>query len=416
MAPSAITPPQGVQETSELTAAAVAGKIAQTAPGLLKNGVKTTLRPLDASRLRLTRTTTPMTVPQPGDPIIATASQCTDHMITAVWRSTTGWDDPELRPYGNLSLAPTASVLHYATECFEGMKMYRGFDRKLRLFRPDANCKRMLVSSTRIALPGFDPRELEKLIIAMIALDGPKWLPKAGTFLYLRPTMIGSAGALGVATPKEATLFVIATFMPPLGAPQGLKLLASTDGVRAWPGGFGFAKVGANYGPSLMANGEARARGYDQVLWLLNGQVTEAGASNFFVMWKSREGKTQLVTAPLGDKIILDGVTRRSILQLTRERLSHGRTGLDPVEIVERQFTMEDVVQAVNEERILEAFAAGTAYFVCPVSVIHYKDQDLQIPMSQGDSGPYTALIKSWLVDIMYGREQHEWGVVVEEE
>ncbi len=167
--------------------------------------------------------------------------------------------------------------------------------------------------------------------------------------------------ALGVATPKEATLFVIATFMPPLGSPRGMKLLASTDGVRAWPGGFGFAKVGANYGPSLMANGEARARGYDQVLWLLNGQVTEAGASNFFVMWKSKEGKTQLATAPLGDKIILDGVTRRSILQLTRERLSHGRSGLDPVEIVERQFTMEDVVEAVAEGRILEAFAAGTA-------------------------------------------------------
>lgn len=134
-----------------------------------------------------------MSVPQPGDPIIATASQCTDHMITAVWRSTTGWEDPELRPYGNLSLAPTASVLHYATECFEGMKMYRGFDGKLRLFRPDANCKRMLMSSIRIALPGFDPKELEKLIIAMIAIDGPKWLPKPGTFLYLRPTMIGSA-------------------------------------------------------------------------------------------------------------------------------------------------------------------------------------------------------------------------------
>jgi branched-chain amino acid aminotransferase len=149
--------------------------------------------------------------------------------------------------------------------------------------------------------------------------------------------------------------------MPPFGAPQGLKLLASTEGVRAWPGGFGYAKVGANYGPSLMANGEARARGYDQVLWLLNGQVTEAGASNFFVIWKSKEGKTQLVTAPLGDKIILDGVTRRSILQLTRERLSHGIAGLDPVEIVERQFTMEDVVLAVNEGRILEAFAAGTA-------------------------------------------------------
>jgi branched-subunit amino acid aminotransferase/4-amino-4-deoxychorismate lyase len=110
-----------------------------------------------------------------------------------------------------------------------------------------------------------------------------------------------------------------------------------------------------------MANGEARARGYDQVLWLLNGQVTEAGASNFFVVWKSKEGKTQLVTAPLGDKIILDGVTRRSILQLARERLSDKATCLDTVEIVERQFTMDDIVEAVNEARIIEAFAAGTA-------------------------------------------------------
>ena len=340
-------------------------------------------------------------------------------MISAVWKSTTGWDSPELRPFGNLSLAPTASVLHYATECFEGMKMYRGYDGKLRLFRPDANCRRMLISATRIALPAFDPLELEKLIKAMIAVDGPKWLPKSrpGTHLYLRPTMIGSAPALGVATPREATLFVIATFMPSLAQPSGLKLLASQNGVRAWPGGFGYAKVGANYGPSLMANGEARARGYDQVLWLLDGQVTEAGASNFFVVWRSKEGRVQLVTAPLGDKIILDGVTRRSILQLARERLtSAGMTRLEPIEVVERRFTMEDIVDAVNEGRIIEAFAAGTAYFVCPVSVISYKDQDLQIPMARGDSGEYAALIKNWLVNIMYGKEEHEWGVVIEEE
>jgi branched-chain amino acid aminotransferase len=137
MAPSAIsvTPPQEVT-TSELTASAVAEKIA----------VQSTLAPLDASKLKFTRTKTPMAVPQPGDPIIATASQCTDHMVTAVWKSTTGWDSPELKPYGNLSLAPTASVLHYATECFEGMKMYRGYDGNLRLFRPDANCRRMVRS------------------------------------------------------------------------------------------------------------------------------------------------------------------------------------------------------------------------------------------------------------------------------
>lgn len=328
------------------------------------SGVESSLRPLDASKLKFTKTTTPMSVPQSGDPIIAAASQCTDHMIHAVWNSTTGWDAPELKPYGNLSLAPTASVLHYATECFEGLKFYRGFDGKLRLFRPDANCRRMLVSSTRISLPGFDPKELEKLIIAMISVDGPKWLPKSrpGTYLYLRPTMIGSAGALGVSTPKQATLFIIATFMPPLDQPKGLRLLASQDGVRAWPGGFGYAKVGANYGPSLMANKEAQNRGYHQVLWLLDGLVTEAGASNFFVVWRTKEGRLQLVTAPLDGKIILDGVTRRSILQMCRERLVEaGKTTLETLEIVERNFTMEEVREVVREGRMVEAFAAGTA-------------------------------------------------------
>lgn len=135
MSPSAVvaTPPQGVK-TSELTASAVAQKIEAA----------TQLQPLDASKLKFTKTTTPMTVPEPGDPIIATSSQCTDHMISAVWRASTGWEAPELHPYRNLSIAPTASVLHYATECFEGMKMYRGYDGKLRLFRPDCNCKRMV--------------------------------------------------------------------------------------------------------------------------------------------------------------------------------------------------------------------------------------------------------------------------------
>ncbi|KAK2625269.1 hypothetical protein QTJ16_005638 [Diplocarpon rosae] len=417
MAPSAIAPPREVQQVKELNSAAVARTISETAPELVnKHVAEGGLRPLDASQLKFTRTTTPMSVPAPGDPIIATASQCTDHMLTAVWKSGEGWADPELRPYGDLPLAPTASCLHYATQCFEGMKFYRGFDGKLRLFRPDCNCRRLLMSSVRISLPAFDPKELEKMIIAMLAVDGPKWLPELGSFLYLRPAMIGSAGALGVATPKEATLFVIATFMPPMSQEGGLKLLASTDGVRAWPGGFGYAKVGANYGPSLLATGEARTRGYDQVLWLLDGKVTEAGASNFFVVWKTSGGRLQLVTAPLDDKIILDGITRRSILQLARERLVDGKSGLGAIEIVERNFTMDDMVAASKEGRIVEAFAAGTAFFVSPVSVINYKGEDLNIPMGNGESGEYTSLIKSWLFNIMYGKETHEWGVVVEEE
>ncbi len=109
--------------------------------------------------------------------------------------------------------------------------------------------------------------------------------------------------------------------------------------------------------------------GYDQILWLLGEdfQVTEAGASNFFVVWKTKEGALQMVTAPLDSKIILDGVTRRSVLELARERLSSGwpdgtvSSQIESLEVVERTYTMSEVVDAWKEGRLVEAFLSGTA-------------------------------------------------------
>lgn len=326
------------------------------------NGTTPSLAPLDASKLTITRAD-PAARPVPDElaAVSGTETICTDHMVTVTWNHTTGWGTPELRPYGPISLMPTASVLHYATECFEGLKAYRGHDGKLRLFRPDLNAKRMLMSTLRISLPGFDPAELEKLILALMSVDGAKWLPasRPGSYLYLRPAVIGTQPQLGVQAPKEALLFITASFMPRMDAPAGgMKLHTNPeDMIRAWVGGFGYAKVGANYGPSLLATNEARERGFGQILWLYGpeGYCTEAGASNFFVVWRTKEGKLQLVTAPLDDKLILDGVTRRSVVQLAKERLS------EELEVVERKYTIDEVVEADKEGRLVEAFAAGTA-------------------------------------------------------
>ena len=63
----------------------------------------------------------------------------------------------------------------------------------------------------------------------------------------------------------------------------------------------------------------------------------------------------------------------------------------------------------------LEAFAAGTAFFVAPVGLIHYKNKDIEIPTGDGESGDYAKVLKGWLGGIMYGKETHEWGVVVDE-
>ncbi len=63
--------------------------------------------------------------------------------------------------------------------------------------------------------------------------------------------MIGNGPEIGVTAPAEALLFVVAVAWPDLSSatrpgtaqrPPGLKLLASKSDVRAWPGGFGYAK------------------------------------------------------------------------------------------------------------------------------------------------------------------------------
>lgn len=213
------------------------------------------------------------------------------------------------------------------------------------------------------------------------------WLPESrpGSFLYLRPAIIGDGEGLGVTAPTEVLLFIVAVLWPDLcdesdpalpPKPPGLKLLASKNDTRAWPGGFGYAKVGANYGPAFVSHMEGRRLGYDQILWLFGTefQVTEAGASNFFVVWRTEGGKLELVTAPLEDKIILDGVTRRSVLELASERLVPGAHHLpsrvEPVEVVERVYTMLEVEKASAEGRLVEAFVSGTAVSHAPVSSI----------------------------------------------
>ncbi|GMG34741.1 unnamed protein product [Aspergillus oryzae] len=262
--------------------------------------------------------------------------------------------------------------------------------------------------------------------------------------------MIGSGPHLGVQTPKEALLFIIAVpwpdpsklKKPEEGTKPGLKLLASTpDTIRAWPGGFGYAKLGANYGPSLVAHGKAQAIGFDQILWLFgqDRQVTEAGASNFFIVWENKEtGKIELVTAPLENQLILPGVTRRSVLQLARTELSKPTGSLAPVEVVERDFTISEVEQAWKEGRIIEAFVCGTAvsytipiiffnnhmltigqFFVTPVKLIRNGDVDMDMLEAGAARGGYAVQIKSWLEAIMYGKdgkENDEWSYIIEGE
>lgn len=335
-----------------------------------------------------------------------------DHMLEIPWSHSKGWGKPVISPVHSLNLHPGAKVLHYATELFEGMKAFRGDDNKIRLFRPMENMKRMLATSERACLPTFDARELVELIKKLISIDAD-WVPRANTdspaSLYIRPTSIGTEPTLGVMRPMDALLYVL---IGPVGPyyPTGMapvKLMADPRYIRAWPGGSGNFKMGCNYAPTMAIQAIANEKGCQQVLWLFgeDHQLTEVGAMNLFTYWINEQGEKELVTAPLSG-LVLPGVTRKSLIELGKQ--------WGQFKITERPYSMKEVVKALNENRLLEMFGAGTACVVSPVEGILYQGEMLNIPTMKNPE--VTNRCMKELLDIQYGRTPSEWVEFVDEE
>ncbi|KAJ5113536.1 Branched-chain-amino-acid aminotransferase [Penicillium angulare] len=366
---------------------------------------------LDASKLTVAKTETPKELIPNKDLVFG--KTFTDHMLSIEWTATEGWQTPRIVPYQNLSLDPSTCVLHYAFECFEGMKAYKDHTGGTRLFRPNKNMARLNKSSARIALPTFDGEELTKLIGEFVKLDN-RFIPDArGYSLYLRPTMIGTQKTLGVGPPGSALLFVIASPVGPY-YPTGFKAvsLEATDyAVRAWPGGVGDKKLGANYAPCIVPQLEAASRGFQQNLWLFGEEeyITEAGTMNLFVAIKNKEtGQKELITAPL-DGTILEGVTRDSVLELARERLQPQGWAIS-----ERKVRMPELQQAAEEGRLIEVFGAGTAAIVSPVRYISYRGNLVDCGLKkEEEAGEITLQMKNWIEAIQYGDESHPWSYEV---
>ncbi len=225
------------------------------------------------------------------------------------------------------------------------------------------------------------------------------WIPTGeGYSLYIRPTVISTHPYLGVSAPNEILLYVITCPVGPYYTSgfAPVRLTADTPYVRAWPGGTGAAKVGGNYAGSMKPQTDASKRGYSQILWLFgeDQEITEVGAMNVFFFLEKGDGSKgrELVTPPLTRGDILPGVTRQSILDLSR---SWGE-----FEVVERSITLPEVRKAASEGRLIEAFGAGTAAVVTPISAIEHLGSDIEIPAT----GELTKRFFSDLMGIQYGR------------
>ncbi|XP_054848853.1 branched-chain-amino-acid aminotransferase, cytosolic-like isoform X1 [Eublepharis macularius] len=340
--------------------------------------------------------------PDPGKLVFG--KHFTDHMLTIEWTQEKGWGKPNIKPFQNLSLHPASSALHYSVQLFEGMKAFRGLDKRIHLFRPMLNMERMFRTALRACLPPFDKSELLECIRQLIHVD-QDWVPHSDSAsLYIRPTFIGTEPSLGVARSTYALLYVILGPVGPYfatGSFNPVSLLADPGFVRAWMGGVGDCKLGGNYGPTIYVQNEAAKEGCQQVLWLYgeDHQLTEVGTMNIFMFWKDQQGDLELVTPPLNG-IILPGVTRHSLLDLARK--------WGEFRVSEKVITMADLIKGLEEKRVKEVFGSGTACVVCPVNRILYRGKNYHIPTME--NGPEIAkrFLKE-LTDIQYGRVASDW-------
>jgi branched-chain amino acid aminotransferase len=331
---------------------------------------------------------------------LAFGKQFTDRMFVMQYKTGKGWHDARIQPYQPFSLDPAAMVLHYAQEIFEGLKAFRRPDGQIALFRPMENFRRFNHGARRMCMPEVDEAFMLQSLKELVRLEAD-WVPHSeGTSLYIRPTLIASEPMLGVRPADEYLCFII---LCPVGAyyKGGLapvKIWISDHYVRAAHGGTGEVKTGGNYAASLFAAREAAAKGYDQVLWLdarEKKHVEEVGSMNICFIY---DGK--LVTSPLAGTI-LDGITRRSILDLARDM------GL---EIEQRALSVDEIFAGAENGRLSEAFGTGTAVVISPVGQFTYRDQT--VPLGDGKTtGKVTRRLYDTLTGIQYGRlpDPHGW-------
>ena len=322
-----------------------------------------------------------------------------DHMFVAEYNGN-NWEKLRIEPFANFSVHPACFALHYGQAIFEGMKASKNIDGKAMLFRPEMHARRLNASARRMCMPELPEEIFLEAIHQLVSLD-QGWIPsQEGSSLYIRPFMFACDEFFGV-RPGERYMFVIYT--GPVGPyyAKPVRLRAELEYVRAIPGGTGEAKAAGNYAGALQATQLAKAAGFDQVMWMDGHEfryVQEVGTMNiFFVI----DGK---VVTPKTDGAILKGITRDSILTILRE---------EGYEVEEMPVDIHDLVAASEAGKLEEAFGAGTAAVVAPISEIAYKDKLMKLPSA--DTFAVARKVKDIINGLRSGRveDTRDWVVPV---
>ena len=320
----------------------------------------------------------------------------TDSRFSANWKGGS-WNKGELVRSELITVHEGAPSLHYAQQCFEGMKAQTASDGRVLLFRPDLNTERMDLAAARLLMPSV-PRELFMRGVEEAVRANYAWIPPfgSGASLYIRPMLIGVGENLGL---KPAEEFEFRVFVSPVGPyykQAGLSAisLAVSDVDRAAPRGTGSYKVGANYAGGLLATKLAQEVGANEALYLDSKEaryIDEAGSANILICTKDG-----VLLTPKSDAI-LPSITRRSIMTLAQGQLGMS-TQERPIDLRSEFSTFQ------------EAAACGTAAVLAPIGKIWFDGQWHVVGDAELNVGPTMQHIYDLLVGIQRGEIEDKYG------
>ncbi len=317
-----------------------------------------------------------------------------DHMFLMEF-SDGQWNNPQILPYGDLTISPATSVLHYGQSCFEGMKAHKNEDGEILLFRPYENASRFNISAERMCMPTIPEDFFMEALKSLLKLDR-EWVPnKEGYSLYIRPFLIATDPYVGI-RPSQTYKFII--FTCPVGSyySSAVPVKIETEFTRAVKGGTGYAKAAGNYAAALYPAKLGQDQGYTQLIWTdaeEHKYIEEAGTMN--IMFRIGD---KLIT-PASSDTILDGLTRRSVIEIAKDW---------GIEVEQRKVSVDEIVNSFENGTIKEAFGAGTAATIAPISLINYNGQDYVLPES--NENEFSSKVLSYLNEYKKGKVEDKFN------
>ena len=322
----------------------------------------------------------------------------TDHMFSCDYINGE-WVNPEIIPYQPISVSPASRVFHYGQACFEGMKAYKDINNKIWLFRPDENYKRIIKSSLRLAMPEFPENLFFEGLNNLLKLDSDWIKPGLGNSLYIRPFIFATEGSINATEANQYKFMIICA--PASSYYSGeVRVKIEKSFSRAAKGGVGYAKAAGNYAAQFYPTTLAKNEGFQQIIWTDSSNheyIEEAGTMNLFF----RIGN-KLITAPTSDSI-LDGVTRKSLIQIAKDQ---------GIEVEVRPIKVEELIDAAKNKTLLEIFGSGTAVVVLPIQGFGYENSKYELIQKENS---WAIMLKNKLNNIQYNliEDPYNWTVEV---